>query len=300
VSRSVIGLLLILLVQCVIVAVIIWPVETAQEGAAKQTLTPFSINEVDELHIGDKFDNEAVLVKSGNQWLIRNLKNLPADTARVDALLRGLTAGEGGWPIAHSQSARQRFQVASHYYQRRLTLLSAGEKLGTLYLGTSPGFRNVHARNASQDAIYSITLSNFETPAVSGSWLDPRLLQIRAPLRVDADLYSLHFKNSLWLSGSGGTPNEGELEALISTLKAIQVEGVAAGDTQRDLAAREADLVLEIQSLAGDMTLELSSLKGEYFIHSSEYPLFFKLNAHDFDRLEGIDVGLISGEKSGQ
>ena len=255
------------------------------------------MNAVDELHISDGFDNESVLIKSGNQWLVHSLDNLPADTARVDAVLQGITTEDGGWPIAHSRSARQRFQVADDYYQRRLTLLSVGEKLGTLFLGTSPGFRKVHARNGIQDAIYSITLNNFETPAVSGSWLDPRLLQIRAPLRINADLYSLHIENGLWLSGSGDAADEQELEALISALKTLQIEGVATGDTQRDLASREADLILDIQSLAGDITLELSSLNGEHFIHSSEYPLFFKLSAYDFDRLAGIDVGLISGEE---
>ena len=292
-------LLLLLLVQGAILAAVLWPTENSENGAAtQQFLAPFSVDAIDELTIGDAFDNETVLTKSGKQWLIPGLGNLPADAAKVKALLKGLTADEAGWPIADSQSARQRFQVAGYYYQRRVSLMSGGEKLGTLYLGSSPGFRKVHARLASQDAIYSITLNNFEIPAIGGSWLDPRMLQVRTPLRIDADLYNLHFENGLWLSGSGGTPDEQELESLLSALKTVQIDGVATADTQRDLAAMEADFILDIQSLGGEITLEFRSLNDAHYIHSSEYPLFFKLSAYDFDRLTGIEVGLISGEKS--
>jgi hypothetical protein len=297
-NRSVAALLLLLLLQGVILAAVLWPRLASEEGASMQFLAPFSADEVDELTIGDAFDNETVLIKSGEQWLIPGLGNLPADAARVKALLKGITAEGAGWPIADSHSARQRFQVASYYYQRRVSLVSSGKKLDTLYLGSSPGFRKVHARFASQDAIYSITLNNFEIPAISGSWLDPRMLQIRAPLRIDADLYSLHFEDGLWLSGSGGTPDARELESLLSALKGVQIDGVAAGDTQRDLASMEADLILDIQSLRGEITLELRSLNDTYYLHSSEYPLFFKLSAYDFDRLVTIDVGLISGEET--
>ena len=48
------------------------------------------------------------------------------------------------------------------------------------------------------------------------------------------------------------------------------------------------------------MSLELLTLNDNYFIHSSEFPLFFKLSAYDFDRLMGIDFRLISGEEQRQ
>ena len=299
-NRSVTVLLLLLLIQCGIVVIAFWPAKNPVNGTPEQGLVPFSSGAVDELRIGDEFDNEAVLKKSGVRWLLPDLENLPADPSKVEALLQSFTAQAGSWPIARSSAARQRFQVADYYYERRLTLMSGGEKLGTLYLGTSPGFRKVHARNEDQDAIYSITLNAFEAPAVSGAWIEPRLLQLRAPLRIDADLYNLHFENGHWLSGTGGVPEEQELETLISALRTLQVDGVANEDLQRELSAVEADLILQIQSLAGKVTLELLTLNDEHFIHSSEFPLFFKLSAFDFDRLTGIDFRLISGEESRQ
>jgi hypothetical protein len=89
------------------------------------------------------------------------------------------------------------------------------------------------------------------------------------------------------------------VETLVAALRSLQVEGVADENLQRDLAEAEADLVLKVQSLAGDTVLELLTLNDEHFIHSSEFALFFKLSALDYDRLTGIDAGLVSGESSG-
>jgi hypothetical protein len=298
VNHWVSALLIVLMIQCGIVAAVFWPEQTSQDQHTRKAFAAFPVNAIDELRIGDEFDNDAVLIRSGKHWLLPDLENLPANATKVDALLQNLTTSSGNWPVADSPAARQRFQVADYYYQKRLTLLSGGEKLGTIFLGTSPGFRKVHARNDKQNAIYSITLSSSEASAVNDAWLDPRLLQVRAPLRIDTDLYNLYFENGRWRSATAGTPDEKELNALITALNNLQVEGIANEDLQRELSVAEDDLVIRIQSLAGVVTLELVTLNGEHFIHSSEFPLFFTCSAYDFDRLTGIDARLISGEDS--
>jgi len=300
VKRSAATLLLLLLMQCGITAAVFWPRQVPVNASKEQALAPYPDRAIDEVRIGDEFDNEVVLVRSGTQWLLPELEQVPADPAKVDALLKSIIHQTGSWPIARSPAAHQRFQVAEYYYQKRITLWSQGKKLGTIYLGTSPGFRKVHARNEDQDAIFSITLDALQSSSLSADWLDPGLLQVRSPLRIDADLYNLYFENGVWLSGTGGTPDEQELEALITALKTLQVDGVADEELQRELAAVEADLVLKIQGLAGEVSLELLTLNDNYFIHSSEFPLFFKLSAYDFDRLMGIDFRLISGEEQRQ
>ena len=297
-SRTVTVLLLVLLIQCGITAAIFWPQQQPVTPIPELVLAPFTSESVDEIRIGDKFDNEVLLVKSGDRWLVPSMENLPADAAKVEALLQGIIEQPVSWPIGASAAARQRFQVADYHYQKSLSFFSQGEKLGSIFLGTSPGFRKVHARNESQDAIFGINFNAFDAPAISGAWLDPRLLQLRSVLRIDADLYSLSFEDGIWLSGTGRAPDQEELDTLIATLRTLQIEGVADQDTQRDLSVAEADLVLAIESLAGAVTLELFTLVDQHFIQSSEYPLFFKLSTYDFDQLMGIDFRLVSGEET--
>jgi hypothetical protein len=300
VKRWVTALFFLVLIQVGIVAVMFWPERTSQQTTTEQLLPRFPVNAIDELRISDSFDNEVVLVRSGEQWLLPDRENLPADASKVQALLKDLTTQAGSWPVARSSAARQRFQVAAYHYQKRLTLFSVGEDLGTVYLGTSPGFRKVHARNADQNAIYSIPLNTFEAPASTATWLDSKLLQVRVPLRIDTDLYNLYFENGRWYSATGGRPDKTELDSLLSALKNLQVAGIANEDLQRDLAAAEDDLIMTIESLAGEVTLELIIFENQHYIHSSEFPLFFKLSAYDFDRLTGVDSRLLSGEDSSQ
>ena len=294
-NRIIVPLLLILLIQCALVALVYWPQNASGPGAEPGALATANPAKVDEIRIGDEYDNEAVIRRVGELWLLPGLNNLPADSARVEALLEGILAAEPGWPVAESAAAGQRFQVADYHYKRRLALLRRDKVLDTLYLGTAPVFRKVHARNDASNAIYAIAFNSHDAPALNDAWLDPRLIQVRSPLSIAADAYSVHWQDGTWLSGTGGVPDERELEALLDALGTLQVEGVPDGDDQRELAELEADLYLEITSLQGDMTLELFTLGGKHFVFSTRLPLFFKLSAYDYDRLTGIDFDLISG-----
>lgn len=288
-------LLLLLVAQAGLVAAVFWPREAAIGDAGAGFLGNFSATEVDELRIGDEFGNEALLVRSAGRWLLPDLGDLPADPERVSQLLLAIEWREGEWPVARTTAARQRFQVADYYHQRRISVLRSGAAMAEIYLGTAPGFRKVHAREDGSDDIFSIQLSTFDAPPTSSGWLEPRLLQVRTPLRIVSDSYALQYADGSWTSGSGGKPDPGELEALLDALRKLQVDGVAREDLQRELAVAEATLTLAVTSLAGGVTLELFELEGEYYVHSSEYPVFFKLSAYDFDRLTGIDFALISG-----
>lgn len=293
-------LLLILLIQCGILAAIYWPQQAGQISGGEQALLTTSRDSIDEIRVSDTPDTEAVLLKSGERWLLPELENLPADQLMVEKLLDGLTNTQANWPVARSTAARQRFQVADYHHQRRISLFSSGRQLATLYLGTSPGFRKVHARNAGRDPIFSIVFNVFDAPGRSGAWIDRKLLQIRTPVRITADTYSIHREGGDWQTAGGGAPDERELLVLLSALRSLQVDGVASEAAQDQLATAEADLLLQVESLSGELALGLFNQDGEYFISSSEFPFFFNLSAYDYDRLTGIDFQLISPEKDTQ
>lgn len=294
-KRALASLLLVLLIQCALIVTVYWS-GAQQRESALEAMAPFDLDRVNELYVGDEFDNETALRKVGERWFLPELEGLPADTAMVERLLEAITESAGSWPVADSVAARQRFRVASYHYRRRISLFGGNEELGTFLLGTSPGFGKIYARNESQINIYSIPFNAHDAPGVSGAWLDRKLLQTRTPLGINADAYSLRLEGDRWLSGIGKLPDERELQALLGALRSMQIDGLASEDDQRDLAEAEADMVFSIDSLAGAVTLEFFRKGERYFIHSSEYPLFFSLSAYDYDRLASIDAQLISGE----
>ncbi len=295
-NRTIASLLLILVIQCGLILTVSWPGADSSQ-APLEPMAPFERDRVNEIYVGDEFDNETVLLKVGERWILPELEGLPASSTMVDKLLAAIITSRSSWPTVDSIAARQRFRVAGYHHRRRISLLEEHDVLGTFFLGTSPGFRRIYARNEAQNAIYSIQFSAHDAPGNSGAWLDSKLLQTRTPLRITADSYSLQREGDNWLSGIGRTPDVRELQALLAALRSLQIDGLAPENDQRDLAEAEADLVLRVESLAGDVTLELFLKDEKYFIHSSEYPLFFALSAYDYDRLATIDFQLISGEK---
>jgi len=294
VNRYVNVLLVALVIQVGITATLFWSAAPRPNARAAVPMAAFGPAQVRVVRIGDEYDNEVELERSADNWLLPQLGELPADGPRVRALLDALTRPPASWPVAQSPAARQRFQVADYYYQRRVELYGRDGLLGTFYLGTSPGFRRVHARNDAQSAIYSIGFNTYDAPATSGGWLDPRLLQIRTPVALTGDGYSLYLEDGQWLSGIGEAVDAREVEALTGILRNLRVEGVAAEDVQRELSGEEAALVLRVNSLAGNITLEFFTLRDEHFVLSSEYPYFFRIPAYDYDQLAGIDQRLLS------
>jgi len=296
VRRTTGTLLLVLLIQCAMVVAMYWPRPQDINSMARPMWQSADPGSVDKVRITDENKQELVLQKSGANWLLPGLHTLPADPEMVSGLLAGLLSQSEEWPVAHSAAARQRFQVADYLFQRRIELFSGSRALGTVYLGTSPGFRKVHARHGDQDEIFATNFNVFDAPANGGDWIDARLLQIRTPMRVDADTYSIHREGGEWRSGSGATPDERELLSLLSALRSLQVKGVATEEQAQQLNGAEAELVLNIDSLSGKITLQLYRLPGVNFIRSSEYPVFFTLGSYAYDQLTSVDIARISGQ----
>lgn len=288
------ALLALLLVQCAITALMYWPADMMAGMRDKRPLIAFNADLLDEVYISDRNDNEVVLLRKGNSWVLPELEELPVDDGMIKDLIDALAYQSHGRPVADSVPARQRFQVAAYHYQRRLTLIGEGDLLGTIYLGTSPGFRRVHARNDNGDAIYSIKFNNFDAPAAAASWLQRSLLQIAEPNKIMGPGFEIKRDANGWLTPSGVAPDRRELDALLLALASQQIEGVAEDDAQRTLAESSPTLTLDVTTDHGVEHLEYFRLDGARFVYSKKYPLFFRLSDYDFDRITGIDAELLA------
>ncbi len=292
------ALTLILLLQCGLIALLYWPDSMLAQQREQSSLTAFNPDYVDEIHIDDGKNNEAILLRVDGQWLLPELDELPADRKLVQALLSAINLEPQGRPVADSIPARQRFQVATYHYLRRMTIISEGELLATVYLGTSPGFRKIHARNADSDSIYSIGFNVFDAPAFASGWLQRSLLQSNDVTAIQGPDYALRLEPQGWQASNGVAPDFREMEALLLALASLQTDGIAADDDQRTLSEAAPDLALTIATPGGDQRLEFFTLEGQHFVYSSKYPLFFTISDYDFDRITGIDGALLRAEFS--
>ena len=294
-NRAGIFLLLLLVMQLALTAVLYRDDRDSAGTQSAAALVNVGTNVIEELLIEDSMGGSVLLRKAADLWLLPELGNLPAKPEMVEKALLKLTIEDPGLSVAHTLASRQRFQVAHYHYRRKITLNSLNRAVGAVFLGTSPGFRKVHARNEKRDSIYSVDLNLFDIPLQPGKWLEPRLLQVRAPVQITADGYSLERSAGEWRMGTGAKPDQRELQALLDALRNIQVQGIATDETKQAVSRREADLILQVTGLATNTELKLFKLGQEHFISSDEYPLLFRISAYDFDKLTGIDSFLLSG-----
>jgi hypothetical protein len=292
------ALLLVLLIQLFLATVVYWPQQPEPASNPGKPLLAVDQAAVGGIQLADAEGNEAFLQYVDGRWQLPARQNLPADGALVERLLQVLTVAEQGYPVATSIAARQRFEVASYRFQRSVTLLGQeGARLGTVFFGTAPVFRRVHARSETEDAIYSIAFNSFDAPAQDAGWLDRRLLQVSQPLGIRGPGFALtRLDSGTWAAADGAVPESRELEALLSSLANLQVDGIAGEDQQRSLAQAAPAFSISASTATGDRELIFYLLDEQRFVRDPRHEPFFTISAYDFDRLNTLDSARLNGE----
>ena len=114
------------------------------------------------------------MTKGDDGWNLAS--GTPADGAKIVGVLNKLGDVHTPWPVATSAGSRARFEVTADSNQRHIRMFASDDAVADLYLGTSPGYRRVHARVVDADEVFSIDFANFEAPVAADDWLDKNLL----------------------------------------------------------------------------------------------------------------------------
>ncbi len=175
-------------------------------GANEQAagLLPFTPAQAKSLGIATA-DDQVRLSRSDDGWQLED--GLPADSGKVGEVLEKLAKVSAAWPVATSAASAERFEVTEENFQRRLVIASEGDETATLYLGSSPGYRRVHARADGADEVYSIDFSNYEAPADADHWLDKQLL------RPSGDVVSVRKEDAWQLRLAGDATDDAAVAA---------------------------------------------------------------------------------------
>ena len=200
----------------------------------------FDATAVDAISVAN-VEGDVALAKEDDAWQLPD--GLPADAAKVQGVIDKLADAGGGWPVATSASVQERFELTEENHQRRLTLSAAGETVADIYLGTSPGYRKVHARRVGADDIYAITFSNYEAGVKAADWLDKSLLRPNGPLTGlryaqaafdppaedgPAPLFALaKDEEGVWSAESGASLDQAKVETLAGRFTGLTVTGVS-------------------------------------------------------------------------
>ncbi|MCZ6854497.1 MAG: DUF4340 domain-containing protein, partial [Gammaproteobacteria bacterium] len=125
---------------------------------------------IDRVMFDDGDGVELTLARSDDGWTLAS--GMPADDEKMAGVLSKLQELKRPWPVATTSAIRNRFEVSDDKHQRHVQLYASDDLKADFYLGTSPGYRRVHAREVDSSDIFSIDFSNYEIPTTVDEWVD--------------------------------------------------------------------------------------------------------------------------------
>jgi len=239
-------LALLLAAQLVMAVAVGWFDRGLSSPADAAPLIAVGGDRIDRITIEGPDDAKAVLAKAEGQWRIANAGDFPADGKRVEQLLERLQGLHGATPVATSASARIRFKVDEREFERRILLATGDETVATLYLGTSPGLRRIHARVDGEEAIHSVELAAYDVPPGASDWEDKALLAFAQSEVRSLEVAGLRISKADAVARPDGSRPDESSDGGAKQAQAPEAGWVATGlDADERLAAEAVDKLVQ-------------------------------------------------------
>jgi hypothetical protein len=281
-----IKILSITLVVQILIAATIWLTSGAELNNSPTQLLSMSPDSISSLTIAGDENSLLAFEKRGDGWQLAS--GLPLDKDKFERILDKLFTTKVGWPVATSDSAASRFEVAKDNYQR-LVSLSGAQGTTEVYFGTSPSFRQSHVRLGSEEEIYAIEFANYEASTNEDDWFDKGLLQPNGELSSvqKSTSWELRSTSSGWLIDDQPANFEAVTD-LLNRIKTLRVDNIVEKKVGEGL------FELRLVDSEGDFSLLVGLIEEDsYWVSSSRRSEVFKLPAYIAQAL-GVEAASFS------
>jgi hypothetical protein len=278
-------LLSVFVLQIILTGAVFYGEHSSASKPAPLALLSVDQSQIDHITIDDGKGKKAVLTKVNDHWQLPDYHQLPADQNTVKKALQALANIHNTWPVATTSSSHERFKVGDDDYLIRINLAKGNTKLKSIYLGTSPGFRQIHVRKQGQDGVYNVKLDSYDYSATNKYWLDHGLLRPTGSIAsIEGPDYSLSKQGKNWQSNDKdkGKVDKQEVDKLISALTGLNVNGVV------DEKPQKANYVLSVNAADKSYDYHFFAENKDYLVTRNDYPEVFKINKADFDKITSL------------
>ncbi len=258
-----------------------------------ETLIRFDSAQIDKIVISEA-DTEISLLQDDKQWRLASNGLLIAQE-KLTGLLDKLAGLKTTWPVASTPSSHERFEVAENQYRRKITLLSDGNTVAELYLGTSPGFKKSHVRMANADEVYALALNSYDLSIAENDWLDTSLLAVDLVMRITAEGYTLVKQSDQWQLQPSQEERQVLQDKVAQLAKAIANFNVQSVIAEPPEFAPDKTMVIEVEASNGaSYVFELLADNEQYYIRRTGIEAVFSLNKYEYDRLSVLSIDALT------
>ncbi len=276
----------VLVVQLALAALLLIGDRSAADESRDAPLVGVPTASIRQIEIVEAGQDPLHLLQQDGRWRLPDLHDLAAQDTRVDALLQSLNTTRSGWPVTTTSASHERFKVADDNYARRVSLTSENGDTRRLYLGTSPGFRQLHVRREGEDEVYVVRLDSVDFAATGNDWFDRSVLKLSQPVdRMESGDIALLRADGNWVfEGRTEAVNSSAADALSTTLKDLSVTAVTH--------SIDADSVADLTVQSGDAQYRyrLYEHDGSRYLKRDDRDLYFRIAQADYATLSGLSL----------
>lgn len=232
-----------------------------------------------------------VLNKPNNLWTLPEENNLPITSTKITDIIDKLKSLKASWPIATTKASHERFEVAENKFQRQLMFYQGDKLVSEIYLGTSPGFRKIHARLKDKDEVYSLKLNHFEFPTEADDWLDKSLLASDQLSAIKGADFKLVKSSEDWAFAKPDSTQENiiinavKAKELASALTGLRVQKIAQENPTQMIASIEVETKNEITNNNASLKYDFFTDDKNYFVSRNDINGIFNISQSDFEKL---------------
>jgi hypothetical protein len=245
-----------------------------------QPILDISEAKVDHITLDDGKGQKSEMTRVNGEWQLDNYFHLPANQSKVKSVLDKLEKDKSGWPVATTESSRVRFKVANNDYRKKLVLTS-GKEVEALYMGVSPGFRQLNIRRDGEEQVYSVKLNDYDFPLKDADWMDKTLLQPKSEISsIQTADFTLTRQQDKWnLANNDQQADQKLVGKLTNALSNLIVQTAEQKTAQGD--------VYKISLKAGDKDYQYQLFKSEkdFYISRNDYKVAFKITQPEYKNL---------------
>ena len=307
-SRSVKLLLLLLVLQAGLVAWVNFQGDEPGAVEADEPLLALDLEGVDAVTIERKGDAPLRLARKDAGWVLSGKGDFPVASAKFEEFTEKLLKARRSWPVGRTLVAARQLRVTEEDFERRVRFLKGTEVLGDVFLGSSPGFRKVHARLDGDEHTHAIEFNAFDAPSDAGSWYDTEVLKtaVEDIARIDLGVYALKAVDG-GFQVEGLRKNEetdgGPVKELVERVAGVGFSEVLSKDGKARFDAGRPILEYVIETKAGSAVTHtvVSPKEGDHYVlKSSALSHYFEVEKERFDKLRDTSrVQLVKGVVSG-
>lgn len=264
---------------------------------------------LDEISIEEQGQPALVMRQKGGTWVLPQRFDFPAASDKLDHLTEKLFGLTKSWPVGTTAVAAERFKVTDEDFERRITFSPRDGDRTVLLIGTSPGFKKVHARLADRPAIYAIDFSAYEASVKPQDWEDKDFLKLERDqiARVEMPGISLiRDGDALTINGldEDEEVDSAEVSSLVSSLSKPAFLEVLGPEGKAEYRQDAPLLTYSIETKSGevlDYTYSQPKDGDDLVLKVSSHPEYFKTSRHSIESLQGLTRdGLVVEKKAAE